>query len=64
MEFTNREVTMKELTEKEMGDMLNEAFKEALERFPSGKFSSADDNNRALSILQVFHFSIKRRLGI
>ena len=55
---------MKELTEKEMGDVLNEAFKEACERFPSGTFSSADDNNRALSILQVFRFSIKRRLEI
>ena len=55
---------MKELTEKEMKDVLNEAFKEALERFPSGKFSSVDDNNRALSLLQFFYFSIERRLNL
>jgi len=55
---------MKELTEKEMKEMLHEAFKEALNEFPSERFSTRADTNMALSLLQVFYFSIKRRLEI
>jgi len=59
-----KELPTVEEMEKLLKEALDEAFKEALERFPPGNFSSRNDSNMALSLLQVFYFSMERRLGL
>ena len=48
----------------ELVKALDISFKEAISRFPRGRFSSKADNNMALSLLHVFYHSVKENLKI